>query len=60
MKNWKDTLVKATDTVRYTIEVISRAGTQLALVIDEKGCLLGTVADGDIRTALVRGVELKD
>lgn len=42
-------------TVREAIEIIDRGKAQIALVMQADGRLLGTVTDGDIRRALLRG-----
>ncbi len=43
-----------------TIAVIDNGGKRLALVVDEKGRLCGTVTDGDIRRGLLRKISLED
>jgi len=40
------------------LRVIDQGAAGIALVVDEVGRLLGTVTDGDIRRALLRGVHL--
>lgn len=40
--------------------MIDKAELQIALVVDERRRLLGTVSDGDVRRALLRGVTLED
>lgn len=44
--------------LREAIARINVAGTQLALVVDEETRLLGTLSDGDIRNALLAGLDL--
>ena len=58
MSTWKDVLVKANAPIRSAIKTIDTAGMQIALVVDDQGCLLGTVTDGDVRSAILRGVSL--
>lgn len=53
-------LVSTEDPLRTVIEVIDRAELQIALVIDAEKRLLGTVTDGDVRRALLRGHTLVD
>lgn len=60
MKNWKDAVVGVDDTVITTIERIERGVLQIALVLDNDGRLLGSVTDGDVRRAILRGVSLSD
>lgn len=52
-------LIPPTTTMREAIEVINRGAVQIALVIDDSRRLLGTVTDGDIRRALLKGLTLE-
>jgi dTDP-glucose pyrophosphorylase len=47
-----------TATIRDAIGCIDRSDRAIALVIDESGCLLDTITDGDIRRALLASVDL--
>ena len=58
MKNWKDVTVSPETTLRQALARIDAAGTQLAIVIDSNGRLKGILSDGDVRRALLRGVDL--
>lgn len=58
MKNWQQILVKPSDTIYKTLEAIDRSSLQIAFVIDENGCFLGTVTDGDIRRGILKGFSL--
>jgi dTDP-glucose pyrophosphorylase len=58
MKSWEKTLISPTTTVRSALEIINEMGSQIALVVDESGHLLGTVSDGDVRRALLGGQTL--
>lgn len=58
MKNWKEVLISPATPLRDALGAIDRAGTQIALVVDAQGRLLGTLSDGDARRALLRGLEL--
>src|SRR5690606_34174020 len=44
--------------LRDVIATIDKAELQLALVVDEDSRLLGTITDGDVRRALLRGETL--
>lgn len=44
--------------IRDAVAVIDRGAAQIALVADESGRLIGTVTDGDVRRALLRGENL--
>lgn len=46
--------------VRSAIEAIDAGGVEIALVVDSDRRLLGTISDGDVRRALLRGVQLED
>ena len=60
MKDWEKTLVGPETTLREALEIIDRAGCQIALVVDAEGHLLGTLSDGDARRGLLRGLGLAD
>jgi dTDP-glucose pyrophosphorylase len=60
MNHWQSTTIGPECTVRDAIEVIDAAGLQIALVVDENQRLLGTVTDGDVRRAILRGLSLDD
>jgi len=51
--NWKNILVSPSASIQDVLKVIDNEALQLALVVDDKGVLLGTVSDGDIRRALI-------
>lgn len=58
MKDWKNILVSPETTIRDAIGRIDTAATQVAIVADPSGRLLGVVTDGDIRRAVLRGHDL--
>lgn len=58
MRNWRDTIVSAKTTLRDTLANLSQSGAQIALVVSGDGQLQGVVTDGDIRKAILLGVEL--
>lgn len=51
-------VLQACDTLRSAIALIDRESVQIALVMDECNRLHGTITDGDIRRALLRGETL--
>ncbi len=57
---WKEILVPPNTPISKAIEIIDYAGLQIALVINEKGQLLGTVTDGDIRRAILKQLSLDE
>ena len=54
MRDWKNVLLKKTDTMAAAIKSLESEGMQIALIIDGQGKLLGTITDGDIRRALIQ------
>ncbi len=59
MVNWKDIVVTAETPLREAIARIDASGIQVALVLDGDGRLAGTLTDGDIRRAILRGESLQ-
>jgi dTDP-glucose pyrophosphorylase/CBS domain-containing protein len=51
-------LVTEDASIRTTMEVIDRFAKGIAVVVDEAGLLLATVTDGDVRRAILAGVNL--
>lgn len=60
MKHWEQVLIGPGTSLRAALEIIERAGSKIALVVDEQRHLLGTLADGDARRGLLRGLSLGD
>ncbi|WP_027363343.1 nucleotidyltransferase family protein [Desulfotruncus alcoholivorax] len=60
MKNWREVLVSPSTSILETIQVIDSVALQIALVVDSDGRLLGTVTDGDIRRAILKGLSLTE
>lgn len=58
MKNWQNTLVAANVTLHSALATINEVGCQMVLVVDDQQRLLGTLSDGDVRRALLRGIAL--
>ena len=58
MKEWKKSIVKPTDTLDKTINVLQKAGLQISIVLSQSGKVLGTVTDGDIRRALIKNLSM--
>jgi len=54
MKDWSEITLKVSDTLESSIRVLHAGGLQVALVVDSKKKLLGTITDGDIRRALLK------
>jgi dTDP-glucose pyrophosphorylase len=58
MKDWERTLIAPAATLRDALRNIDATGAGMALVADPERRLLGTLSDGDIRRALIRGEDL--
>lgn len=58
MKNWKNNIVRPQTPLREAIERIDQSGQQIALVVDDSGRLAGVLSDGDVRRAVLRGLDL--
>jgi len=56
--DWKKVIVAEGTSLRKALAVIDASGYQIGLVTDDKGRLVGTVTDGDIRRGLLRGIDL--
>lgn len=58
MNNFKNILLSPISTLRQALEIIDSGAMKIALVVDENQKLLGTLSDGDIRRAILKGVSL--
>ena len=56
----KKTLLKSDSCIKEAIENLNNSRLKIALVVNEKNKLIGTVVDGDIRRGLLNGIGLKD
>ena len=54
MKQWHKALVNRDANLEQAIKVLDKAALRIALVVDPKGILLGTLTDGDVRRALLK------
>ena len=59
IKDLSKYLISPDFSLRETIKVIDQGAVQIALVVDTKQRLLGTVTDGDIRRGLLKGETLE-
>ena len=59
MLEMNQVLVTPNTSALEAMEAIDRAGTQIALIVDEHQRLLGTLTDGDIRRGLLHGASLE-
>lgn len=58
MNEWKKIAVSSDNTLLEVMKIIDEGVKQIALVIEGDCHLLGTVTDGDIRRALLKGISL--
>ncbi len=54
----KNILVYPDTTLREAIKLLNEAGWQIVVVVDKEKRLVGTVTDGDIRRAILKGISL--
>ena len=59
MKDWSKISLNVSDTLKKAIKVLHQGGLRVALVVDYKGRLLGTITDGDIRRALLKNLKME-
>ena len=52
-------LITTKTSIRDTMSIIDRCAKGIALVVDEQQHLLATITDGDVRRAILRGVDLE-
>jgi CBS domain-containing protein len=57
-KDWHKATLGDKATIREAIKKLSASSLQIILVIEENNSLLGTITDGDIRRAILRGSTL--
>ena len=55
ISNLRDVMVLRDASLRDALQVIDRSGCEIALVCERSGRVLGTLTDGDIRRAILKG-----
>lgn len=55
---WRDTVVSPDATLSRALQSLDATALQIVLILDNDGRLQGTLTDGDIRRALLRGATL--
>jgi dTDP-glucose pyrophosphorylase len=60
MAKWKNLMVGHQTSILKSIEILDQVGLQIILVVDHDHRLLGTVTDGDVRRAILRGISLQN
>ena len=56
----KELFISSQDPIRSALEHIDRGGLGITLIVDEEQRLLGTISDGDIRRAMLDGINLNN
>ena len=56
----KNLLIRPNASIKDALKQLSQAGEKCLVVIDKNNKLLGTLSDGDIRKALLKGKFQKD
>lgn len=57
--NWKNTVLKPSDSIKDALKIIDAEALRIALVVDDEMHLLGVVTDGDIRRGLLQNEQLE-
>jgi len=60
MKNYKNIILQKTSTIKKALQIIDTGALKIALVVDDSEKLIGTISDGDIRRAILKGVGLDE
>ena len=56
---WKDTILLKQATIRDVLKNLNKSSLRISLIVNDKEEFQGTVSDGDIRRALINGLEQK-
>lgn len=57
---WQQAILNCCSTIQQAIRNLDQTGIKIALVVDAEGKFEGTISDGDIRRALLKGLGLED
>lgn len=57
---WRTCLLPVASTLQQAIQRLDVSGLQIVIAVDDDDRIAGTITDGDIRRALLRGVNLGD
>ena len=58
--SWKETLIPIDSSIQQAIHSLEVSGMQIVLVVSRNNKLIGTLTDGDIRRAFLKGAKLDD
>ena len=56
----KNLLIKPNANIKNTLKQLSKTGEKCLVVVDNRNKILGTISDGDVRKALLKGKVYKD
>lgn len=59
-KNMESLFVYKNYSIKHTLQVLDAGGKGIVLLVDEHKKLLGTITDGDIRRAILKGISLDE
>ena len=54
---WKETVLTTKATIKDVLKNLNKSGSRISLIVNNKKQFQGTISDGDIRRALINGVE---
>ena len=57
---WKNVQLVPSSTILDALDILDKEALRVVLVINDKGCLIGVVTDGDIRRGLLNKLSLND
>jgi dTDP-glucose pyrophosphorylase len=57
-EDWRNTCITPGTTLRQTLVCLEESAMQIALVLDVSDKLLGVITDGDVRRAILRGLDM--
>lgn len=55
---WQRAILPARSTIEQVIRNLNQSGIKIVLVVNKRGELEGTISDGDIRSGLLKGLDL--
>jgi len=58
-EKYKKILVKPNFSLKTALKQIDKSGLQVLIVVDDKERILGIVTDGDVRRAIIKGLDFK-
>ncbi len=56
----KKSIIKPSVTIRQAMKQLNKSGQKCLVITDEKNVLLGTLSDGDVRKAILKGVAIEN